>query len=59
MIVMRVLRGEPRTTISWKGLYQRPRIWTVVSIFVRGVAGPRKVLTDVLSLGLPRRHRMA
>ena len=52
MIVMRVYFEKPRTTIGWKGLINDPDLNGRFDIR-KGMWLARKVLTDVLSLGLP------
>ncbi len=51
-IVMRVYFEKPRTTIGWKGLINDPDLNGRFDIR-KGMWLARKVLTDVLSLGLP------
>ncbi|KAB8286660.1 phospho-2-dehydro-3-deoxyheptonate aldolase [Bifidobacterium ramosum] len=51
-IVMRVYFEKPRTTIGWKGLINDPDLNGKFDIR-KGMWLARKVLTDVLSLGLP------
>ena len=52
LIVMRVYFEKPRTTIGWKGLINDPDLDGQFNIR-KGMWEARKVLTDVLSLGLP------
>lgn len=52
LIVMRVYFEKPRTTIGWKGLINDPDLDGQFNIR-KGMWLARKVLTDVLSLGLP------
>ncbi|MDE5641064.1 3-deoxy-7-phosphoheptulonate synthase [Bifidobacterium castoris] len=52
MIVMRVYFEKPRTTIGWKGLINDPDLNGRFDIR-KGMWLARKVLADVLSLGLP------
>lgn len=52
MIVMRVYFEKPRTTIGWKGLINDPDLDGRFDIR-KGMWLARKVLTDVLGLGLP------
>ena len=52
LIVMRVYFEKPRTTIGWKGLINDPDLDGRFDIR-KGMWLARKVLTDVLSLGLP------
>ena len=52
MIVMRVYFEKPRTTIGWKGLINDPDLDGQFNIR-KGMFMARKVLTDVLGLGLP------
>ncbi len=52
LIVMRVYFEKPRTTIGWKGLINDPDLNGRFDIR-KGMWLARKVLTDVLSLGLP------
>ena len=49
---MRVYFEKPRTTIGWKGLINDPDLDGRFNIR-KGMWLARKVLTDVLSLGLP------
>ena len=51
-IVMRVYFEKPRTTIGWKGLINDPDLDGRFNIR-KGMWMARKVLTDVLALGLP------
>lgn len=51
-IVMRVYFEKPRTTIGWKGLINDPDLNGRFDIR-KGMWLARKVLTDVLNLGLP------
>lgn len=52
VIVMRVYFEKPRTTIGWKGLINDPDLDGQFNIR-KGMFLARKVLTDVLGLGLP------
>ena len=52
LIVMRVYFEKPRTTIGWKGLINDPDLNGRFDIR-KGMWLARRVLTDVLSLGLP------
>lgn len=52
LIVMRVYFEKPRTTIGWKGLINDPDLTGQFDIR-KGMWLARKVLTDVLNLGLP------
>ena len=52
VIVMRVYFEKPRTTIGWKGLINDPDLDGQFNIR-KGMWLARKVLTDVLSVGLP------
>ena len=52
IIVMRTYFEKPRTTIGWKGLINDPDLDGRFNIR-KGMWLARKVLTDVLSLGLP------
>ena len=52
VIVMRVYFEKPRTTIGWKGLINDPDLDGQFNIR-KGMFMARKVLTDVLGLGLP------
>lgn len=52
LIVMRVYFEKPRTTIGWKGLINDPDLDGQFNIR-KGMFLARKVLTDVLGLGLP------
>ncbi len=52
LIVMRVYFEKPRTTIGWKGLINDPDLNGRFDIR-KGMWLARKVLTDVISLGLP------
>lgn len=52
VIVMRVYFEKPRTTIGWKGLINDPDLDGQFNIR-KGMWLARKVLTDVLALGLP------
>ena len=52
VIVMRTYFEKPRTTIGWKGLINDPDLDGRFNIR-KGMWLSRKVLTDVLSLGLP------
>ena len=52
VIVMRTYFEKPRTTIGWKGLINDPDLDGRFNIR-KGMWLARKVLTDVLSMGLP------
>lgn len=52
LIVMRVYFEKPRTTIGWKGLINDPDLDGQFNIR-KGMWLARKVLTDVLEVGLP------
>ena len=52
VVVMRVYFEKPRTTIGWKGLINDPDLDGQFNIR-KGMWLARKVLADVLSLGLP------
>lgn len=52
LIVMRVYFEKPRTTIGWKGLINDPDLNGQFDIR-KGMWLARKVLTDVLTMGLP------
>lgn len=52
IVVMRVYFEKPRTTIGWKGLINDPDLDGRFNIR-KGMWLARKVLTDVLALGLP------
>ena len=52
LIVMRVYFEKPRTTVGWKGLINDPDLDGQFNIR-KGMFMARKVLTDVLGLGLP------
>ncbi|NEG69697.1 3-deoxy-7-phosphoheptulonate synthase [Bifidobacterium choloepi] len=52
LVVMRVYFEKPRTTIGWKGLINDPDLDGRFDIR-KGMWLARKVLTDVLALGLP------
>jgi 3-deoxy-7-phosphoheptulonate synthase len=51
-IVMRVYFEKPRTTIGWKGFINDPRLDDSCDV-ARGIALARKLLLDILDLGLP------
>lgn len=51
-IIMRVYFEKPRTTVGWKGLINDPGMDETYDI-PRGLRVARKLLTDVLALGLP------
>ncbi|MGH3490456.1 MAG: 3-deoxy-7-phosphoheptulonate synthase [Actinopolymorphaceae bacterium] len=51
-IVMRVYFEKPRTTLGWKGLVNDPDLDGSYNVN-KGLRTARKVLLDVLSLGLP------
>ena len=51
-IVMRVYFEKPRTTIGWKGMINDPRLDDSCDV-ARGIALARKLLLDILDLGLP------
>ena len=52
VIVMRVYFEKPRTTIGWKGLINDPDLDGTFNIR-KGMFMARKVLSDVLELGIP------
>ena len=52
VIVMRVYFEKPRTTVGWKGLINDPDLDGSFDIR-KGIWQARKVLTDVLSAGVP------
>ncbi|WP_314686516.1 3-deoxy-7-phosphoheptulonate synthase [uncultured Bifidobacterium sp.] len=52
LVVMRVYFEKPRTTVGWKGLINDPDLDGRFNIR-KGMWLARKVLTDVLALGLP------
>lgn len=52
LIVMRVYFEKPRTTVGWKGLINDPALDGSYDI-PRGLRTARKLLLDVLDLGLP------
>lgn len=52
LVVMRVYFEKPRTTVGWKGLIMDPRLDGSCDI-PAGLALARRVLRDVLALGLP------
>ncbi|MCT1640503.1 3-deoxy-7-phosphoheptulonate synthase [Dietzia cinnamea] len=52
LIVMRVYFEKPRTTVGWKGLINDPALDGTYDI-PRGLRTARKLLLDVLDLGLP------
>ena len=52
LIVMRVYFEKPRTTIGWKGLINDPDLDGTFNIR-KGMFMARKVLSDVLELGIP------
>ena len=52
LIVMRVYFEKPRTTVGWKGLINDPALDGSYDI-PRGLRTARKLLLDVLELGLP------
>ena len=51
-LVMRVYFEKPRTTIGWKGLINDPHLDDSCDV-ARGIAVARKLLLDILDLGLP------
>lgn len=51
-IVMRVYFEKPRTTIGWKGLINDPHLDDSCDV-AHGIAVARKLLLDILNLGLP------
>jgi 3-deoxy-7-phosphoheptulonate synthase len=51
-VVMRVYFEKPRTTIGWKGLINDPRLDDSCDV-AHGIALARKLLLDILDLGLP------
>jgi 3-deoxy-7-phosphoheptulonate synthase len=51
-VVMRVYFEKPRTTVGWKGLVNDPDLDGSYNVN-KGLRTARKVLLDVLSLGLP------
>jgi 3-deoxy-7-phosphoheptulonate synthase len=52
LVVMRVYFEKPRTTVGWKGLIMDPRLDGSCDI-PEGLALARRILRDVLDLGLP------
>ena len=52
IIVMRTYFTKPRTTVGWKGLVYDPHLDGSCEIH-EGIAKARKVLLDILSLGVP------
>lgn len=52
LVVMRVYFEKPRTTIGWKGLVNDPHLDESFDI-AAGLAMARKLLLDILDLGLP------
>ncbi len=51
-IVMRVYFEKPRTTVGWKGLINDPHLDDSCDV-AHGIAMARKLLLDILDLGLP------
>jgi 3-deoxy-7-phosphoheptulonate synthase len=51
-LVMRVYFEKPRTTIGWKGLINDPHLDDSCDV-AQGIALARKLLLDILDLGLP------
>ena len=51
-IVMRVYFEKPRTTIGWKGLINDPHLDDSCDV-AHGISVARKLLLDILDLGLP------
>jgi 3-deoxy-7-phosphoheptulonate synthase len=51
-VVMRVYFEKPRTTIGWKGLINDPHLDDSCDV-AHGIAVARKLLLDILDLGLP------
>ena len=51
-IVMRVYFEKPRTTIGWKGMINDPHLDDSCDV-AHGIALARKLLLDILDLGLP------
>ncbi len=51
-IVMRVYFEKPRTTVGWKGLINDPHLDDSCDV-ANGIALARKLLLDILDLGLP------
>ena len=52
LVVMRVYFEKPRTTVGWKGLINDPRLDGSFAVN-EGLAVARKLLLDVIDLGLP------
>jgi 3-deoxy-7-phosphoheptulonate synthase len=52
LIVMRVYFEKPRTVTGWKGLINDPRMDGTFDVH-RGLRAARKLLLDILALGLP------
>lgn len=52
VIVMRTYFAKPRTTVGWKGLIYDPNLDGTYKIH-EGIIKARKVLLDILSLGVP------
>ena len=51
-VVMRVYFEKPRTTTGWKGLINDPRLDDSCDV-AHGIAVARKILLDIVGLGLP------
>lgn len=51
-VVMRVYFEKPRTTVGWKGLINDPHLDDSCDV-ARGIALARKLLLDIVDLGLP------
>lgn len=51
-VVMRVYFEKPRTTVGWKGLINDPHLDDSCDV-ANGIALARKLLLDILDLGLP------
>lgn len=51
-LVMRTYFEKPRTTIGWKGLIYDPELDGSCNI-VKGIKDARKILLDIISLGVP------
>ena len=52
LIVMRVYFEKPRTTVGWKGFINDPNLDESCDV-ARGIGLARKLLLDILDLGLP------
>ncbi len=52
MVLMRVYFEKPRTTVGWKGYINDPHLDGTFAINL-GLEGARRLLLDVLALGLP------